>query len=307
MKLNAGCGIEKLSGYINIDIDKAFNPDYVMPLWDLDFEDESFNEVLSKQSIEHLGFFKTKYFLFEALRILKYEKYIIIETVELEESFKFFLNSKDRVERERILNWIFGSETKYMNHIYCFPYELIEEMLSETGFEIVEVKRFMYEPLRPAISIKAIKRKRDLNESKLRKILVKNGVIDVYDEIIYFEIERIIKSLRWHDIDKKYLFELSFISPIFSYALSKILCVDEPDFFKELFEKGFSGYLYERFKYYMSVYHSFNSAYERLKSEFFDNPYRFIYNFMEGKSKPSYKMFILTETILNYKLDREKL
>lgn len=307
MRLNVGCGENKISGYINIDIDGSLKPDYVMPLWDLDFEDESVNEVLSRQSIEHLGFFKTRYFLSEALRVLKYEKPLIIETVDIEESFKFFLNAKNQDERERVLNWIFGSETRYMNHLYCFPYELLEKMLGETGFEICKVERFLYEPLRPAIKVVAIKKKKDLNEAKLRKILVKNGFIEVYDEIVYSEIERVIRSIRWDGIDRRYLLELSFISPLLSYALSTITQTDEPDFFKKLWERNISGYLYERFLRYLDIHRSFEAAYKRLKDEFFDNPERFMYNFIGSGVKPSKVIFAITETIFRYKVKKEGL
>ena len=307
MRLNAGCGLSKLEGYLNIDIDASLKPDYVMPLWDLDFDDEKFNEVLSKQSIEHLGFFKTKYFLSESFRILKHHKLLIVETVDIEESFNLFIRSNLRDERERILNWIFGSETKNMNHLYCFPCDLIMDLLAEAGFEVIGIEKFMYERLRPAIRVKSIKVKKDLKEAKLRKILVKHGIIDTYDEIIYSEIERVIKSIRWGDVDEKYLFEISFVSPVLSYALSSILNVGDRDVFRNLIEKGFTGYLYERFRYYLDMYHSFDSAYRRLKSDFFDNPRAFIYNFIEDSSGVSSQVFALTETILRYLISKEKL
>lgn len=301
MKLNAGCGRNKIKGYINIDINPKVKPDYVMPLWDLDFDDESFNEVLSKQSIEHLGFFKTKYFLNEAFRVLKYEKFLIIETVDIEESFKLFLNLDNADGKERVLNWIFGSETKYMNHLYCFPKELLRSILNEAGFEIIDEISFFYENLRPAIKIVAIKKNKNLNEVKLRKLLVKHNIFDEEDEIIYFEVERIIKSIDWNFIDKRYLFELSFISPIFSYAISDLLSVDDPLFYEALIEKGFTGYLFHLFKKYFSSYLSFDFAYNKLKNDFFDNPYRFIYNFMEDKRNYP-RRFMISETILKYEI-----
>ena len=91
MKLNVGCGYRKLEGYINIDTDKNVKPDFVMDAYDLDFDDAKFNEVRAAQVIEHLGFFKTKYFLSEASRTLKKDKYLIIETPHIEKSFELFL------------------------------------------------------------------------------------------------------------------------------------------------------------------------------------------------------------------------
>lgn len=299
MKLNAGCGKNKIEGYLNIDINPKVKPDYVMPLWDLDLPDESFDEILSKQTIEHLGFFKTKYFLTESLRILKYEKFLIIETVDIEESFKLFLESKSSVDKERVLNWIFGSETKYMNHLYCFPKDLLTNLLNETGFEIVEKNGFFYERLRPVFRVVAVKRKRDLMDSRFRKFLVKNGLFDEEDEIVYFETERIIKSIHWDRVSRDYLFELCFLSPIFSYSLSNLLGIDDPSFYKKLIDKGFTGYLFKTFKKYFEMYLSFDFSYNKLKDEFFDNPYRFIYNFMEDR-RDYPRRFMLSETILKY-------
>ncbi|MGC9070210.1 MAG: class I SAM-dependent methyltransferase [Elusimicrobiales bacterium] len=300
MKLNAGCGREKLKGYINIDINPAFKPDYIMAVWDLDFDDMVFDEILAKQVIEHLGYFKTIYFLSEALRTLKYEKILIIETVDVEESFKLFLENKDKDVKERICGWIFGSETEYMNHIYCFPEELLERLFERIGFEIVKKEKFLFEYMRPALRYICIKRKKDLKEVFLRKSLVKNGIFNFKDEIVFSETERIIEQLRWENVDKRYLYDLSFVSPIFSYAVCSYVKGEEPSFYLELFKKNFTGYIWERFARYIKLYRSFKVAYDRIKEEYFDNPYQFIYNFMEESRVIKAKKFLITETLLRY-------
>lgn len=56
MKLNLGCGPNKLYDYVNVDIDKRFNPDV---RWDLNkypypFKSNSAEEIFSEHCLEHL-------------------------------------------------------------------------------------------------------------------------------------------------------------------------------------------------------------------------------------------------------------
>jgi len=54
MKLNIGCGRQKIDGYINCDISKEVNPDVLVDLErTLPFEDNSINEILLNRVLEH--------------------------------------------------------------------------------------------------------------------------------------------------------------------------------------------------------------------------------------------------------------
>lgn len=55
-RLNLGCGLEKLKGYVNLDYNKSYKPDI---LWDitrlpLPFKDNRFDEILASHITEHL-------------------------------------------------------------------------------------------------------------------------------------------------------------------------------------------------------------------------------------------------------------
>ena len=54
MKLNIGCGQDKLDGYVNIDIREEIEPDMVMDIRYLEkIKDESCEEILASHVIEH--------------------------------------------------------------------------------------------------------------------------------------------------------------------------------------------------------------------------------------------------------------
>jgi predicted SAM-dependent methyltransferase len=57
VKLNLGCGQNRLDGYVNTDREPAVEPDVVMDLeqFPWPFEDDSVDEVVAKHVLEHVG------------------------------------------------------------------------------------------------------------------------------------------------------------------------------------------------------------------------------------------------------------
>lgn len=57
MKLNLGCGFNKLEGHVNVDKEAACHPDQVMDMEKLPwpFQDDTFTDVMAYHSLEHVG------------------------------------------------------------------------------------------------------------------------------------------------------------------------------------------------------------------------------------------------------------
>jgi len=57
MKLNLGCGMNKVEGFVNVDKFDTCNPDMVMDLEEFpwSFENDSVDEILLNHCLEHLG------------------------------------------------------------------------------------------------------------------------------------------------------------------------------------------------------------------------------------------------------------
>ncbi|HBA61112.1 MAG TPA: hypothetical protein DCZ92_09895 [Elusimicrobia bacterium] len=196
MKLNIGCGYNRLEGWTNIDINPDSAADRVMPAHSLDFPDGSVSEIKALQLIEHLGFFKAKYFLAECWRVLEPGGGLLLETPDIEKTFSLFLDG-DHAVKEAALGWVYGSETPGMNHLYCFPAGLLSALLEEAGFEITGKEEFFYQPSRPALRFKAVKKpgeKAALNAA-LRRRLVGKGLAGLEDELEGAGTDFVIKRL----------------------------------------------------------------------------------------------------------------
>jgi predicted SAM-dependent methyltransferase len=196
MKLNMGCGYNPLDGYLNLDSSRESAAERTMEAHDLSFESCSVTEIKALQLIEHLGFFKTRFFLSECWRVLKPGGTLVLETPDIEKTFEVFL-AGDRAVKEAALGWVYGSETPGMNHLYCFPRELLAGLLAGAGFKIKSAEEFCFQPHRPALRFSALKidgEKPALNSALRRRLLDKN-LADFNCELSCAGLEEVIRKL----------------------------------------------------------------------------------------------------------------
>ena len=148
MKINLGCGGEHKKGYFNVD---AFNntiADSIMSATNLELDDNSVEEILMSQVIEHFGIARSIYSLSECFRVLIPGGKLVIETPDLRESFKIYSNG-EREDRKNILPWIYGVDIPGMQHRFCFPEDLLEEELEKIGFINIKKEYLKFDEHQP--------------------------------------------------------------------------------------------------------------------------------------------------------------
>jgi len=197
MKLNIGCGKIYKEGFINIDAYDTTVADKIMPANNLKFPSNSVDKIESLQLIEHLGLFNAIYALSEWFRVLKPGGDLLIETPNLEKSFKKFING-DLETRKNVLTWIYGVESEGMLHKFCFPEELLEDQLKKIGFVDLKKTHIEIEKDHPTIRIKCKKTKGYKSFqvfADFRKKLLDDKIADTNDFYLAIEQEKLIDFL----------------------------------------------------------------------------------------------------------------
>ncbi|NIQ04668.1 MAG: methyltransferase domain-containing protein [Candidatus Korarchaeota archaeon] len=148
IKIALGSGNVYKPGYVNID--KFQNPvvDKVCDASDLPFEPNSIELIEASQLIEHFDAIHCKYVLSEWFRVLKPQGTLIIETPDLQKTFKKFLSSSVKT-RKKTLQWIYGIQSPGMQHKTGFSFQLLRDLLKEVGFVKIVRKKprtHTYEP-----------------------------------------------------------------------------------------------------------------------------------------------------------------
>ncbi len=150
MKLNIGCGKKFKPDYYNIDLFDNLVSDKIMSAYDLEIADNSCEEVKAIQLIEHLGFYQSIYALSEFFRVLEPNGKLILETPDLEKAFRVYLNSNYEQKKDA-LRWIYGLPHEGLEHKFCFPPQLMVEILEKIGFEKVIQTNFYDQESIPSI------------------------------------------------------------------------------------------------------------------------------------------------------------
>jgi tetratricopeptide (TPR) repeat protein len=253
-----------------------------MDATDLKIDDNSVEQIEMIQVIEHLGLIRGKYALSECFRVLKPNCKIIIETPDLRISFKKFLEG-DRETRKYIMPWIFGVDIPGMQHRFCFPEDLLEDILKQIGFTNIKTQNLIFDEHQPILRVESEKPKEYKAHqiiTHLRRNIVKNNLIDLDDQINAMEKENLInfftstleKYYKNNDenILRELIYEGTVNSPILTYhlikeipdqevknkfliKLEKIIDIDFPNILLQLLIET-DGYIGEQEKLFSDIY-----------------------------------------------------
>jgi len=146
IKLNLGSGGGK-EGYINVDIRPEVNPDV---LWDLEktpypWEDESVEEILWIDSLEHLSWLKVEDALRECYRILMPGGKMYIQCPDMEAIARKII-LRPSFEFGGLTGWkalsffCFGRQDPWGGvHKSGFQIWSLRKLLTDIGFEIIDI------------------------------------------------------------------------------------------------------------------------------------------------------------------------
>ena len=195
MKLNLGCGGDYKEGYFNVDAFDSTVADRIMSSTDLKISDNTVDEILASQLIEHLGIVGSIYTFSECFRVLKPNKRLIIETPNLQKTFEKYFKG-DREARKNLLPWIHGVDIPGMVHRFCYPDDLLEETLEKIGFVDIKKEFLEYDKYQPILKITC--EKPDNYRvfrvvAVFRKKLLQKKIVDLDDQLTSLEQEDMIE------------------------------------------------------------------------------------------------------------------
>lgn len=197
MKINVGCGKKFESEYFNIDFYEDLIADKIMSAINLEFEDNSCEEIKAIQIIEHLTYFEAIYALNEFFRVLQPKGNLIIEIPDLAKACQSFLNSNNE-QKKQVLGWIYGVPDKGLQHKFCFPPYLLTEILENIGFINIETQNFFNHELIPIVRFECNKPE-DIKNIEvfqiiaiIHKILQSDNLIDFNNSILVREQEDLL-------------------------------------------------------------------------------------------------------------------
>lgn len=208
MKLNIGCGSKYLKDYINIDPLNRTIADKFYQAWSLPYGDNSVDEVIADQVIEHLGSTTFLYALSEWYKILKDDGKLIISTPDLETSFIRFLPEKESLQKRSFyLNWVFGQENKGFEHKFVFYIDDLVKLLENQGFIVKKIEKYenSIKKVQPAFKIICIKKSNPILQkiSLIRKIIIEEKIMDLDNlKIYHYSIEEILEKIKQALISK---------------------------------------------------------------------------------------------------------
>jgi ubiquinone/menaquinone biosynthesis C-methylase UbiE len=149
VKLNLGCGLDVRDGYINVDVRKTHPKVLVLDLEKellRPFPDNSAEEIIAKDFIEHLSWRVVENFLRDCFRVLKSGGRMYIQVPDLEAiAKKVVLNPSFKYGElegwKAISFWVYGAQDYETNlHKSGFTIPTLKKLLESIGFVVERIE-----------------------------------------------------------------------------------------------------------------------------------------------------------------------
>lgn len=139
-KVNLGCGTDKKPGYLNIDLNRAHEPDLACDVSDLRaLPSGYYSSLLAMDILEHIPRLKARNTLREWNRVLKTGGRLELQVPNILGLFSLMQKrgNKTAEAHERLLQSLFGTQADPGDfHYNGFTELYIRALLAETGFEV---------------------------------------------------------------------------------------------------------------------------------------------------------------------------
>jgi len=140
IKLNLGSGNDYREGWVNVDIAGDYKVDVVADLSEqFPFADNSVDEILASDILEHFIKEDGEKFLRECYRILKVDGVLTIRTHNIFQIFQQF-----RDDPEVLIHFLYGNTEEtgtFGAHKYAYTEASIQKLLQKIGFRILSVEK----------------------------------------------------------------------------------------------------------------------------------------------------------------------
>ena len=138
MKINLGSGKRDLEGYTNIDAVKQTNNTVIGDLLNLNYENNSVDEIFSEHVIEHFTKNELDRFFSECKRVLKIGGKLNIIAPSMVSAIDQYV--KGEIDIVYLENFLFALQLhEYDYHKQGIYKEKLEMLCNKHGFEIIEI------------------------------------------------------------------------------------------------------------------------------------------------------------------------
>ena len=138
MKLHLGCGLDRRSGYVNVDVRANVRPDRVMDVRDLSsIRDDSVEEILARDVLEHVGWREVDDVLAGWFRVLMPGGTLYLQLPNLRYLADRYLTTGNTTE---FVLWLYGGQDYPENSHRCgFDKDSLRAALRCAGFLVSEI------------------------------------------------------------------------------------------------------------------------------------------------------------------------
>ena len=149
MKLNIGCGVKKLEGYVNLDKRPQVEPDVIVDIegipWydapmDVEFRDEKWEEILMSHVVEHIKPWLIFDVIDEAWRVLRTGGRLVIITPTAG-TYHWYIDPTHCCPwNEFTVNYFLPGQPAYQNY-QPKPWRLVKQYKDEYAYLHIELEK----------------------------------------------------------------------------------------------------------------------------------------------------------------------